>query len=128
MVDHRDLGEVADHGEADGDPVAFAGVFRRVIDKVRHDLAKPIGVGRDEDRRRAESEREPLAAPGDLVATALDSVALKRIDASKLAVFSNGQPIVAAILSVIFFEYTITGNFVAGAIITIAGVILTQLG
>ena len=54
--------------------------------------------------------------------------ALKRIEAGKLAVFSNGQPIVAAILSVIFLDYTITGNFMAGAAITIVGVILTQLG
>jgi len=54
--------------------------------------------------------------------------ALKRIEAGKLAVFSNGQPIVAAILSVIFLDYTITGNFMVGAAITIVGVVLTQFG
>ncbi len=54
--------------------------------------------------------------------------ALGKIEASKLAVFANGQPIIAALLSLIFLEYTITGAFVIGGIITIAGVITTQLG
>lgn len=54
--------------------------------------------------------------------------ALKRIEAGKLAVFSNGQPIMAAILSMLFLDYAITGNFVVGAAITICGVVLTQMG
>jgi drug/metabolite transporter (DMT)-like permease len=54
--------------------------------------------------------------------------ALGRIEASKLAVFANGQPIVASLLSLVFLNYTITGTFVVGGIITIAGVVLTQLG
>ena len=54
--------------------------------------------------------------------------ALGRIDASKIAVFSNGQPIIATILALIFLEYTITGSFVVGGFITIAGILLTQLG
>ena len=54
--------------------------------------------------------------------------ALGRIEASKLAVFANGQPIVATLLSLVFLHSTITGSFVVGGIITIAGVILTQLG
>lgn len=52
--------------------------------------------------------------------------ALRRIDASKLAVFSNGQPIVAALLSVAFLQYTFTGAFLLGGTITVAGVVLTQ--
>jgi drug/metabolite transporter (DMT)-like permease len=54
--------------------------------------------------------------------------ALRRIEASKLAVFSNGQPIVAALLSVIFLQYTITGSFLFGGTVAIVGVILTQRG
>ncbi len=52
--------------------------------------------------------------------------ALRRIDASKLAVFANGQPIVAALLSVVFLQYTFTGAFLVGGTITVAGVVLTQ--
>jgi drug/metabolite transporter (DMT)-like permease len=54
--------------------------------------------------------------------------ALRRIEASKLAVFSNGQPIVAALLSVIFLQYTFTTAFLIGGTITVAGVVLTQRG
>ena len=54
--------------------------------------------------------------------------ALGRIEASKLAVFANGQPIVATILSLVFLDYAITGEFIIGGVVTIAGVILTQLG
>jgi drug/metabolite transporter (DMT)-like permease len=54
--------------------------------------------------------------------------ALRRIEASKLAVFSNGQPIVAALLSVIFLHYTFTNAFLIGGTITVAGVVLTQRG
>lgn len=53
--------------------------------------------------------------------------ALRRIEASKLAVFANGQPLVAAILSLIFLDYTITGAFLVGGTITVAGVVLTQM-
>ncbi|HEY6952224.1 MAG TPA: EamA family transporter [Bacteroidota bacterium] len=52
--------------------------------------------------------------------------ALRRIEASRLAVFSNGQPIVAALLSAIFLHYTVTGSFLIGGTVTVAGVILTQ--
>ncbi len=54
--------------------------------------------------------------------------ALSRIETSKVAVFSNGQPIVATILSIAFLDYVITGDFVVGSVLTIVGVILTQLG
>jgi drug/metabolite transporter (DMT)-like permease len=52
--------------------------------------------------------------------------ALRRIEASKLAVFSNGQPVVAALLSVIFLQYTITSAFLIGGTVTVVGVLLTQ--
>lgn len=53
--------------------------------------------------------------------------AIGRIDVSKVAVFANGQPILATVLAMIFLDYVITGNFVVGGIMTLAGVILTQL-
>ncbi|MEX2116524.1 MAG: DMT family transporter [Bacteroidota bacterium] len=52
--------------------------------------------------------------------------AIGKIEVSKAAVFTNGQPIFATILAVIFLDYTITGIFVLGALITLAGVITTQ--
>ncbi len=52
--------------------------------------------------------------------------ALRRIEASKLAVFSNGQPLVAALLSVIFLQYSLSGAFLLGGTVTVAGVVLTQ--
>ena len=52
--------------------------------------------------------------------------ALRRIDATRLAVFANGQPIVTSILSVIFLGATITPWFIIGGILTLMGVIITQ--
>jgi drug/metabolite transporter (DMT)-like permease len=52
--------------------------------------------------------------------------ALRRIDATKLAVFANGQPVVASILSVVFLGATITPQFIVGGVITLVGVIITQ--
>lgn len=52
--------------------------------------------------------------------------ALRRIEASKLAVFSNGQPIVAALLSIAFLHYSITDVFLIGGTITVTGVVMTQ--
>jgi len=52
--------------------------------------------------------------------------ALRRIEASRLAVFANGQPIIATILSVIFLDAVITAQFIIGGFVTIAGVIITQ--
>lgn len=53
---------------------------------------------------------------------------LGRIEVSKAAVFANGQPIIATLLSLIFLDYSITGQFVVGGVVTIAGVVITQLG
>lgn len=54
--------------------------------------------------------------------------ALSRIETAKVAVFANGQPIFATLLSLLFLDYTITGSFVTGGILTLIGVVITQLG
>ncbi len=54
--------------------------------------------------------------------------ALGKIETSKVAVFANGQPIVATLLSLMFLDYTITPPFVVGGVITITGVVITQRG
>ena len=52
--------------------------------------------------------------------------ALKKIEANKVAVFSNLQPILTTLLAIIFFQQTITLYFISGGIFIIIGVILTQ--
>jgi drug/metabolite transporter (DMT)-like permease len=52
--------------------------------------------------------------------------ALARIEATKVAIFTNGQPILTAVLAVMFFQQVITWPFVIGGAITISGVFLTQ--
>lgn len=52
--------------------------------------------------------------------------ALSRIEASKVAVFANAQPVFATILSLLFLDYTITAAFVTGSIITIFAIYITQ--
>jgi drug/metabolite transporter (DMT)-like permease len=54
--------------------------------------------------------------------------ALGKLEASKAAVFANGQPILATILAIIFLQYSITATFVIGGVVTLTGVILTQRG
>ena len=54
--------------------------------------------------------------------------ALGRMEASKVAIFSNAQPFFATILAVIFLGQEISAAFVVGGIITICGVVLVQLG
>jgi drug/metabolite transporter (DMT)-like permease len=54
--------------------------------------------------------------------------ALGRIEASKVAVFANAQPVVAALLSLIFLDYSLTTAFVIGTIVTISGIVVTQRG
>lgn len=53
--------------------------------------------------------------------------ALSKIEASKVAVFANGQPVVTAILGYIFLKQGISLAFTVGAVTTIAGVLITQL-
>ncbi|MBU1356058.1 MAG: DMT family transporter [Candidatus Edwardsbacteria bacterium] len=54
--------------------------------------------------------------------------ALSKIEASKVAVVSNLQPVFAALLAWIFLGEKITPNFILGAAVVAAGVILTEKG
>jgi len=62
------------------------------------------------------------------VAYALWYHALTRLDASKVSVFNNLQPILTTLLSVIFLSYVVSWEFGLGAGLIIAGVIATQKG
>ena len=62
------------------------------------------------------------------VAYVLWYCALKKMEAGKLAVFSNLQPILTTILAIIFLDYSLTVYFIIGGILTIIGVIVTQRG
>jgi drug/metabolite transporter (DMT)-like permease len=53
---------------------------------------------------------------------------LGRIDASKVAIFSNAQPFFTTILAVIILGQDISTTFVLGGLLTISGVILVQFG
>lgn len=52
--------------------------------------------------------------------------ALSRIEASKVAVFANIQPVFATILSLLFLNYSVTPAFVMGSITTICAIYITQ--
>ncbi len=54
--------------------------------------------------------------------------ALSKIEASKVAVFNNCQPIMTTILAIVFLSQTPTPMFLLGGTIAIIGVILTQKG
>ena len=54
--------------------------------------------------------------------------ALGRMEASKLSIFQNLQPIIAAILSFMFFGESFGWDFYIGGSMVIAGVVLTQRG
>ncbi|HTR81421.1 MAG TPA: DMT family transporter [Bacteroidota bacterium] len=54
--------------------------------------------------------------------------ALGKIETTKVAVFANAQPILTSILAFVLLHQTITPHFVLGGIITLAGVVLTELG
>ncbi len=53
--------------------------------------------------------------------------ALSKIEASKVAVFTNGQPIITALLAYFFLRQDISLIFALGALITISGVVITQI-
>lgn len=55
-------------------------------------------------------------------------VMLRRMDASKVSVFNNLQPIITPVLTAIFLTFTPTPQFVVGAVTVITGVIMTQRG
>lgn len=54
--------------------------------------------------------------------------ALGRMEASKLSIFQNLQPIIATILSVLFFGEVLGWEFYIGGAMVIAGVVITQRG
>lgn len=54
--------------------------------------------------------------------------ALSKIEASKVAVVSNLQPIFAAFLAWVFLSEKITHNFIIGTVVVAIGVILTEKG
>jgi drug/metabolite transporter (DMT)-like permease len=62
------------------------------------------------------------------VAYALWYHALTKLEASKVSVFNNMQPILTTILSIIFLGFALTWGFVLGALLIIAGVVVTQRG
>jgi drug/metabolite transporter (DMT)-like permease len=53
---------------------------------------------------------------------------LSKLEASKVSVFSNIQPIMAALLGWLFLGEPVTMRFALGAIVAIAGVVLTEQG
>ncbi len=54
--------------------------------------------------------------------------ALRRSDASRIAIWSNTQPVLAAALSWALYGEAVTAAFVAGGAMVIAGVVLTERG
>lgn len=62
------------------------------------------------------------------VAYALWYYALTKIDASKLAVFNNLQPVFTTIFAIIVFGHELTIPFLVGGLFIIGGVVVTQKG
>ena len=62
------------------------------------------------------------------VAYLLWNFALKHYEAGKVSVFNNLQPVFTTILTVIFFNQEISLIFLAGGLLTITGVFITQKG
>ncbi len=54
--------------------------------------------------------------------------ALAREDASRVAIWSNTQPVLTALLAWAVYSERITGAFVAGGVLVVAGVAMTQRG
>lgn len=54
--------------------------------------------------------------------------ALKHIDASKVSVFNNLQPVLTTIMAIIFFGQEITASFIIGGLLIISGVFTAQRG
>ncbi|MEW5798749.1 MAG: DMT family transporter [Bacteroidota bacterium] len=67
-----------------------------------------------------------LALGTSVVSYILWYYAIGKFDTTKVAVFANAQPILTTILAVLILDQPITGIFVIGGVITIAGVLLTQ--
>jgi drug/metabolite transporter (DMT)-like permease len=62
------------------------------------------------------------------VAYALWYHALTKLEASKVSVFNNLQPVLTTVLSIIFLGFALEQDFVIGASLIVIGVIITQKG
>ena len=62
------------------------------------------------------------------VGYALWYIALTKMEASKLAVFNNIQPVLTTIMAFFLFNVIPSETFIIGAIVAIVGVIITQKG
>ena len=62
------------------------------------------------------------------IAYVLWYMALKKLDAAKVSVFNNLQPILTTIMAIIFFNHQLTIPFVLGGLFTLLGVFITQKG
>ncbi|MGC3998252.1 MAG: DMT family transporter [Anaeromyxobacter sp.] len=69
-----------------------------------------------------------LVAMTSVVAYLLYYWALSRADASRVAIWSNLQPVLTALLAWAVYGERLTGPFVAGGALVLAGVILTERG
>ncbi len=69
-----------------------------------------------------------LAVMTSVVAYLVWSWALSKMDASKVAVISNLQPVVAAALAWMVFREPVTAKFVIGTAVVLAGVVMTERG
>jgi drug/metabolite transporter (DMT)-like permease len=61
-----------------------------------------------------------------VVAYALWYWLVKNMDITRLAVFHNIEPVIASIVAFIFLDETLTWSFIAGGIIVLAGVLITE--
>ena len=63
-----------------------------------------------------------------VVAYVLWYYAIGKIETTKVAIFANAQPIITSVFSFVLLHQTISGNFILGGLLTIAGVLVTELG
>jgi drug/metabolite transporter (DMT)-like permease len=68
-----------------------------------------------------------LAIPGGALGYFLISFALSRLSPTQTALYINLNPIFAIVLATLLLDESITGWFVAGLIIVIAGLILANM-
>jgi len=69
-----------------------------------------------------------LALMTSVVAYLVWSWALSHLEASKVAIVANLQPLIAALLAWLFLDETVTIRFFLGAAIVLVGVVLTEKG
>lgn len=67
-----------------------------------------------------------LAIFGTIISYGLWVAGLKVLEPSKVAVFTNGQPIMTTLLSFLILDLSITQTFLTGSVLVISGVLVTQ--